>query len=995
MGTVYRAEQLEPVQRTVALKILKRGMDTEALLTRFEAERQVLARMDSHHIARVFDAGATADGRLYFAMEYVDGLPITHFCDTYRLSIEERIRLLQQVCLGAQHAHNRGVLHRDLKPGNVLVTVASGQPMAKIIDFGVARAIGGDAAEAAAVTGHGIIVGTPEYMSPEQATGAVAARDLDTRTDVWSLGVLLFELLTGLLPYRAGERQRFAVPPRPSVARAAVGKRTEFAARRRLEPRTLARRLHGDLDWIVVRALASDREDRYASPLALHADLDRHLRHRVVMARPPSLCHRLRLLVRRNRAAAVVASVTVVLAVMAVLALWQQGQRIAVERGQRIGGLLAQAQAAIAAVEQAQAQGAWRLRTLCDRVDAAVAAGRAAQVAAGELGAEPARAAARLCATAEAWHRDVTYLAALDEALLEPGFGSDRRRSQRRAASLGGALAAYGLEFEGDPWSADEPIRRVTASRLRPHLQFAISLLHILARECESGRAAERTREVLTAVYTDKQQQAYLVDFRRQPERLRAALAALEPEVVDPLEAAALAIAMDRAGLGELADAMLQRIELLQPASFELRDGCAMRAWAQLISGPDAIRPTLAQPTEFARLEAIAKAAIVANPERRGGWFHWLRLLTVAKDPRAVVVGRRACRLFPDDPALLYFAAMALHDAGQAAESLANLRRLVAIEPDDAWGRYLIALASDDADEQRQQLSRAVVNDPYLVEVVTADARFLLQHEEPATVSSVLAPLLGAEPLCRPAHELAAAAARGRQPTLLARHLALLTVLGDATRLAEEVDAVLQSGDAAHAADRALVGLAGSGAGQRDQRLWDLLIAAERAAGSDRTEVELDRWLGGAELRADAARPAMSALAAARAGDWSAVAATAAVPGDVAASPATRLAQATLWLTAGQALQRDDLQQRAWELVIATVTAMGADPAPDARLAEFLQLVAWLQGEPQRAALLAARAVAAGEGGAAPAQAMVLRAADACVAATDRIRPVATATSLR
>ena len=306
-GTVFRAEQSQPVQRLVALKILKLGMDTRQVVARFEAERQALALMDHPAIAKVYDAGATETGRPYFVMELVEGESLTEYCDARRLETHERLQLFGDVCLAVQHAHQKGVLHRDLKPSNVLVTEVDGIPLPKVIDFGIAKAIERPLTDSTLATEAFQVMGTPEYMSPEQAAG----RDVDTRADVYALGVMLYELLTGTRPFakdgggldQLGEllRQIHEVtPPKPSTRVSELGKAD---GGQDSETRVLLRSLRGDLDWIVMKALEKDRERRYASASELADDIARHLENEPVLASPPSATYRLRKFVRRNRMA--------------------------------------------------------------------------------------------------------------------------------------------------------------------------------------------------------------------------------------------------------------------------------------------------------------------------------------------------------------------------------------------------------------------------------------------------------------------------------------------------------------------------------------------------------------------------------------------------------------------------------------------------------------------------------------------------------------------
>ncbi|HET7459181.1 MAG TPA: serine/threonine-protein kinase [Gemmatimonadaceae bacterium] len=318
MGVVYEAEQLEPVKRRVALKLLRRGMDTKAFIARFEVERQALAVMDHPNIAHVFDAGS-ADGRPYYAMELVHGVELTTFCDEHRLTTNERLRIFLDLCSAVHHAHQKGIIHRDLKPSNVLVAMHDDRPTPKVIDFGIAKAIGQRLTELTLVTTIGQPVGTPAYMSPEQWEAQLA--DVDTRADIYSLGVMLYELLSGSLPYdtakllRAGGAAprllRDTTPPTPSTRVLTLGDAsTSVAEARRTDPRTLARDLRGDLDWIALKAIDPDRRRRYETAHELASDLARHLRAEPVLARPASASYRAgRFLVRHRVGAGVVAAV--------------------------------------------------------------------------------------------------------------------------------------------------------------------------------------------------------------------------------------------------------------------------------------------------------------------------------------------------------------------------------------------------------------------------------------------------------------------------------------------------------------------------------------------------------------------------------------------------------------------------------------------------------------------------------------------------------------
>jgi len=348
-GVVYMAEQEEPVRRRVALKVIKLGMDTKQVVARFEAERQALALMDHPNIARVLDAGATDTGRPYFVMELVRGVRITEFCDQQKLSTQARLELFLQVCSSIQHAHQKGIIHRDLKPSNVLVTIIDGTPVPKVIDFGIAKATNQQSlTDKTLFTAFEQFIGTPAYMSPEQAE--MSGVDIDTRSDIYSLGVLLYELLTSQPPFDAGELARSGLdgirrtlrdqePPRPSTRLNTLAQveLTTVARARHTEAPKLVHLVRGDLDWVVMKCLEKDRARRYDTANALAADIQRHLTHEPVVARPPSAAYRFSRLVRRNQLAfAAAGAVTVAMLIGLIVASWQAVRATKAEQAARL-----------------------------------------------------------------------------------------------------------------------------------------------------------------------------------------------------------------------------------------------------------------------------------------------------------------------------------------------------------------------------------------------------------------------------------------------------------------------------------------------------------------------------------------------------------------------------------------------------------------------------------------------------------------------------------
>jgi serine/threonine protein kinase len=467
MGTVYLAEQEQPVKRRVALKIIKAGLDSAHVLARFEAERQALALMDHPHIAKVLDAGTTAGGHPYFVMELVKGLPITKYCDQEHLTLQERLALFIPVCQAVQHAHQKGIIHRDLKPSNVLIALYDGKAVPKVIDFGVAKATGQKLTERTMFTAVGQLVGTLEYMAPEQAE--LNNLDIDTRADIYSLGVLLYELLTGSPPF-TGKQLRSAAftemlrlirevePPRPSTRLSSSEELPNLAARRKLEPKRLTRLVQGDLDWIVMKCLEKDRGRRYETANALAMDMQRYLADEPVLAGPPGTVYRLRKFVKRHKGRVAAAGMGVALLVLgAAASTWQAVRATQAETRARAAAAAETEQRERAEDNERQAK-----EVLAFFQDKVLAAGRP-EGQEGGLG------------------KDVTLRRAVDAA--EPGIAAAFRAQPLVEASIRDVLGKTYI-YLGESALAIQHAQRARALRLAqlgPEHPDTLSSMHNLA----------------------------------------------------------------------------------------------------------------------------------------------------------------------------------------------------------------------------------------------------------------------------------------------------------------------------------------------------------------------------------------------------------------------------------------------------------------------------------------------------------------------------------
>jgi tetratricopeptide (TPR) repeat protein/tRNA A-37 threonylcarbamoyl transferase component Bud32 len=747
-GTVWAAEQRVPVKRRVALKIIKLGMDTRQVIARFEAERQALAMMDHPNIAKVLDAGSTETGRPFFVMEYIKGVPILEYCDTEKLDTEARLVLFTQVCNAIQHAHQKGIIHRDIKPSNVLVTLHDSAPVPKVIDFGIAKATNQELTEKTLYTQHRQMIGTPAYMSPEQAE--MSGLDIDTRSDIYSLGVLLYELLTGTTPFSDQELRsagfaemmriiREVEPHKPSTRLSTLGATaTRTAQRCHADVGRLSSMLRGDLDWIVMKCLEKDRTRRYETANGLAADIQRHLGDEPVTAGPPSAGYRLGKFVKRNRGKVVVACVLLV-AVLggAVGASWGL-----IEAGRlRSIGLQNQLEREQqAAADSARlARNAEAVSSLLGQCEEALHAGDAARAA---ITLEAARRRSVDGGTAE----DAQQLASLSANLdllneldafdnlrwswTDNGFDAGREAA---ANMLPGALKTFGIDPENV--SVEKDAAAANGSAVRERIVAALDRL--LRRDHSEGVRA-LLRRLDSDPYRNDIRDAVLTDDVAKMKKLVGRPAALE----QPPEFAAF---LGESGAIDVA----RRVELLQaavlrrPASMPLMmtlgycypdhvpAGVSERMrWYQAALAVDPgnsaaynnLGVALIERHEEDQALACFQRAIALDPTFSYAELNLAGALDILKRPaEAEAHARKAIELDPKNFLALVRLSSVLDNLGRKDEAVATATRATQLAPDSATGYSQLGIAlykSGEVEKAIVSFRRALEIDPKHLEAL-------------------------------------------------------------------------------------------------------------------------------------------------------------------------------------------------------------------------------------------------------------------------------------
>jgi len=719
-GVVFMAEQHQPVRRKVALKILKPGMDTRQVVARFEAERQALAIMDHPNIAKVLDGGATASGRPYFVMDLVKGVPITEHCDQNHLTPRERLKLFGSVCHAVQHAHHKGIIHRDLKPSNVLVTMHDTTPLVKVIDFGVAKALGQTLTDKTLFTGFAQMIGTPMYMSPEQA--GQSGLDIDMRSDIYSLGVLLYELLTGTTPFDK-ERLREATydeirriireeePPRPSTRVSTLAQAATTAADpRRADPKRLSRELRGELDWIVMKALEKDRSRRYETANGFAMDVQRYLADEPVQACPPSAVYRVRKFARRNQVPLTIAGlVLLILVTLAGSIGWFAGDRAA-----RWAAVDRQVGLALEEATQLMQQANWpAARAWLERAEGLVAGGGSRD--------EVRRRVSAL-------RNDLDLIQRLEEVRLEMAAVLDGGMSYAEMdARYAQVFRDYGIDL--DELGVDEAAERIRQSAVCSELTAMIDDWAMVRRRARGPDEANWKK--LLAV-------AHAADRNELRGHVRTALEHSDREISRELATSAELATLPSPTIVLLADALSasgqtdEAVSVLRTAS-RTRRGDFWINYELAVHMHNAQPPRFEEMVQFSRVtlalrpQSAAAASLFADALRHNGAVNeaiaefreairlkpdyaeahnklGIALCDNGQLDEGVVEHQTAIRLKPDYADAHINLGNALRDKGQLDEAIAEFQTGIRLQPDDALAHYNLGNALRD----KGQLDKAI-----------------------------------------------------------------------------------------------------------------------------------------------------------------------------------------------------------------------------------------------------------------------------------------------
>ncbi len=748
MGTVWMAQQTEPVKRLVAVKLIKAGMDSKQVIARFEAERQALALMDHPNIARVLDAGTTGAGRPYFVMDLVKGVPITRYCDEHHLTPRQRLELFIPVCQAVQHAHQKGIIHRDLKPSNVLVALYDGKPVPKVIDFGVAKAAGQSLTDKTLVTGFGNIVGTLEYMSPEQAE--INQLDIDTRSDIYSLGVLLYELLAGSPPFtrkdldRAGMLEMLRVireqePSKPSTKLSTAEGLPTLAANRGTEPAKLAKLVRGELDWIVMKALEKNRNRRYETANGFAMDVQRYLADEPVQACPPSAGYRLRKFARRNKGGLAVAALVLFFLVLLGSGLgWAVRDRsareaeVARQQKERQAKVAGQVEAIFGEVDRLEEEQKW---------PEALAATRRAEAAA--AGGEPD------LATAERVRQrlgDLELIDRLERIRMEKATYVEGRFNAAGAdRDYARAFRDYGVDVDELP--VDASIDRLKArSALAVVLAAALDdWVHVRQRVPEADVGGWQR---LAAV-------ARGIDPEPLRDRVRATWGQPIAKVRDELRRLADSIdvrAQHPATLLILVRA-LQRVQHQDSALRILRDAQQVRAgdfWLNMYLGNQLLRQE-----DYEGALRFYTAAVACHPNSAAHSNLGNALNTQKKFDEAIVACRKAIELDPKLASAHSNLADALSGKGLEYQAIAEYRKAIDLNPKGAITHHNLGVSlrkNGRMDEAIAEFRMTIQLDPNFA---MAHHHLAISLQDKGLVDEAIAECRKAidiDPKCAPAH---------------------------------------------------------------------------------------------------------------------------------------------------------------------------------------------------------------------------------------------------